>query len=188
MTAKLYLAIFSFLLLCSCAKTEPAAEETTGGTYFSIIQYASDQWETYHGQPRSMVKRVYFNGKEDSTLTNALEVDWASIFKVFFETDISDPKYVGQYNFSAFRDEITTTNSFYYEAKEPKLYTRKLQVMADYFTDKIKTIYIEAEKADRLGTKSLKLYYEPMESISIHEVETSKTGQRKELRVVYEFL
>lgn len=187
MTTRLFLAIL-ILGLSACTKERRSEGEKADGGYFSIVQYTSDQWETYRGQPHPIMKRVYFNGKEDSTLTNALEVDWASIFKVYFETDISEPGFVGKYNFSAFRDEVTSTNSFYYEAKDPKLYTRKLQVMANYFTDKVESIYTEAEKTDRLGTKSLKLFYEPMKTISIHEVETSKTGERKELRVVYEFL
>lgn len=185
MALRLYLIII-LSLICSCSK--PGQKQEPEGTYFSIVEFAKDQWYTYHGQPYSIMKKVYFNGKVDSTITNALDLDWSSVIKVFFETDISDPKFVGQYDFSAFEDTTTVTKSFFYEAKEPKLFTRKLQITADYFTDKIKTIYIEAEKKDRMGTKSIKLFYTPLETISIQELETTKTGQKKELRVVYEFM
>lgn len=187
MTAKSYLALFLFLTLTACSEKN-GDEQPVTGTYFSVIEFAQDQWYLYQGQPRGIMKTVYFDGKVDSTYTNAFEVDWASILKVFFETDIGDPKYIDQYNFSAFEEEITTSKGFYYEARNEKLYTRKVHITSDYFTDKVKSLYIEAEKSDRMGTKSLKLYYEPLKSISIYELETSKTGQRKELRVVYDFM
>lgn len=179
---------FFILVLSACSKSEPVSDNTAEGSYFSIIEFAQDQWYMYKGQPRSIVKKVYFNGEVDSTYTNAFEVDWASIFKVFFETDISDPKFIGQYDFSAFEEPTTTSKGFYYEAKSEKLYTRRVHITSDYFTDKVKSIYVEAERSDRMGTMNLKLYYEPLKSISIHELETSKTGQKKELRVVYEYM
>lgn len=190
MVVRLLFIAFS-LTLFSCKKADTAKNEANNelkGEYFSIIEFAQDQWIENRGQPLGIVKKVYFNGTVDSTMTNAIEMDWASVFKVFFETDISDEKFLGQYDFSAFEEQSTTSKSFYYEAKNPKLYTRKLQIMADYFSHKITSIYIEAQKTDRIGTKNIKLFYSPLETISIHEVETSKTGDKKELRVVYEFL
>lgn len=188
MAAKKILVAFVVLMLSACSGRQSVVDNAVEGTYFSIIEFAQDQWYMHQGQPRSILKKVYFDGKVDSTFTNAFEVDWASVLKVFFETDISDPKYIGQYDFSAFEEKITTSKGFYYEAKNEKLYTRRVHITSDYFNDKVKSIYIEAEKSDRMGTRNLKLYYEPLKSISIHELETSKTGQRKELRVVYEYL
>lgn len=188
MAAKRLLAALIVLFLAACSGKEPVPEQTAEGTYFSIIEFAQDQWFIQQGQPRNLLKKVYFNGQMDSSHTNVFDVDWASVLKVFFETDISDPKYIGQYDFSAFEEEITTSKGFYYEAKNDKLYTRRLHITSDYFTDKVKSIYIEAERADRMGTKTLKLYYEPLKTISIHELETSRTGQKKELRVVYEYM
>lgn len=183
----------SALLLCSvvlfsCNKPDKKNTNKPEQSYFSIVQYAKDHWDTYYGQPYGIVKKVYFNGTVDSTVTNAIELDWAPILKVFFETDISDDKYIGRYKFYAFRDKITKTNTFAYEAKEEGLYMQKMHISASNSTDKITSIYIEAQKNDRLGTKTVKLLYTPLETISIQEMETSKTGQRKELRVVYEFM
>ena len=183
-----YCAIFLILLSCSCKSDVEQNNETDDRTYFSVASYIEDQWNANRGQGYGMVKKVYFNGKVDTVYTNAIELDWAPIIKVFFETDISDPKYVGQYSFSAFDDTLTRCRNFYYEANNDKPYTRKLQITSDFFTDKIKSIYIEAQKNSRVGTKNLKLLYTPLETISIQEWETSKTGEQKELRVVYEFL
>ena len=83
---------------------------------------------------------------------------------------------------------MTSTKNFVYEAKDPKLYTCKLMITADAFSDQITTIYIEAQKNDRMGTRDLKLFYSRLEKITISEVETSSTGKRKEMRVEYQFL
>lgn len=177
------------VLLFSCFScSSPKGEQIPQRTYFSIVDFAKDQWEINHGQPYGIKKTVYFNGTTDSLLTNAIALDWAPIMKVFFETDISKPKFIGEYDFSAFVEPVTSSKNFYYEAKNPKLYTRKLQVTADYQSDQVTSIYIEAEKKDRMGTKTLKLLYTPLQTISIQELETSKTGEKKEMRVVYEFL
>ncbi len=188
MSMRLLLPLLFLLFITSCSKSEKAAEDSPEGTYFSIIQFTKDQWKTYKGQPFGIKKTVYLDGTADSTTTNAIDLDWASVFKVFFDTDISDKKFIGQYDFSAFRGIDKDVNGFYYEANNPKLYTKKLQITAEDITGRVKSIYIEAGKSDRMGTRSLKLFYTPLSSITIQEMETSKTGQKKELRVVYEFL
>lgn len=177
----------TIIFLGSCNKPEAGKENEVEGTYFSIIDFAKDQWATYHGQPYPVVKRVYLNGEVDSVYTNAMDMDWGAIFKTFFETDISDKKYVGEYRFSQFDESKTMTRNYYYEAIEPDLYTRTLNIMANYYTDKISSIYIEAKKKTRLGTKNVKLFYVPMETISIQEMETTRTGENKELRIEYDF-
>jgi len=187
MSARLVFTVL-LMFLISCSEKEPEKDTASEGTYFSIMQFAKDQWDTHKGQPFGIKKTVYLDGAADSTVTNAFELDWAPILKVFFETDISDKKFIGQYNFSAFRGVDEKTNGFYYEAKNPKLYTKKLQITAHDVTGKIQSIYIEAGKSDRMGSKNLKLFYTPLSSITIQEMETSRTGQKKELRVVYEIL
>lgn len=183
-----FIAVIMLFSALSCNKKVESTPAEENGTYFSIIDFTKDQWETYQGNAFPIVKRVYLNGKDDSTYTNALDVDWASILKVFFETDISDPKFLGQYRFSSFADNTTMTNSYYYEADLDGLYTKKLQIMVDYYTDKIKSIYIEAQKKTRLGVKDVKLFYVPLDIISIQEYESTKTGQKKELRIEYDFV
>src|SRR5690606_33101675 len=117
-------SIFIFMaaavILVSCKKESeetPAAAEPEG-RYFSIVQFAKDQWDTYFGQPYSFEKVVVMNGKADTSYVSAADINWASIMKTFFESDISDKKYLDRYNFSLFRDDATLTRTFYYEAKE----------------------------------------------------------------------
>lgn len=180
--------IFLFILIAIAACKKPenktVSVDTSGATYFSITQFAADQFNTFGGQPYSLQKVVTLNGKRDSTLESALTMDWASVLKPFLESDISDKKYLDQYHFSMFEDNITDTRNFFYEAKDPKLFTKKLQISSNAENNKIQSIYIETEK----NGKVQKLFYKPVKLIQIQEFETSFLGKDKDLRVEYIFM
>ena len=184
----LIVGVLCLLTACKKGNDEAAQAAADGRTYFSIAEYAKDQWQNLKGEPWGIKKTVYFDGVVDSSVSNVIEMDWSPVFKTFFETDISKEKFRDKYDFSAFEEKMTSTKNFVYEAKDPKLYTRKLMITADVFSDQITTIYIEAQKNDRMGTRDLKLFYSRLDKITISEVETSSTGKRKEMRVEYQFL
>lgn len=179
MTIRRLLIIFLALItIVSCKKKQtPAADTKTEdkGGYWSIVQFGQDQWSTFHGQPFSLEKIVTENGKTDSTYLSAFQVDWGAIFKVFFQSDISDRKYIDHYDFSSFDEDVTGTHTFYYEAKDPDLYTRKLQISIDPTTNKIVSIYIETQQSSRYDGLSYKLYYAPMKVIQIQEFDNTHT-------------
>ncbi|RYE23765.1 MAG: hypothetical protein EOP51_09500 [Sphingobacteriales bacterium] len=172
----------------SATKPEEATATEEDGTYFSIKQFTQDQWNLYHGQPFGLQKFVYLNGKVDSAYVSAYDLDWAPIFRVFFATDISDKKFLGKYDFSKFADDATMTHNFYYEANDPNMFTRKLQISANDENGKVKSIYIETQKKGRWSGRSQKLFYMPRKVISIQEYEKTGPGTVKELRVEYRFL
>lgn len=177
-----------FLFSCKPGSTVKNDLDKNGGTYFSIKQFIADQWSLYHGQPFGLQKTVYVNGKTDTTLVSAYDVDWAAIFKVFFESDISDKKFLGKYSFSSFPDNATQTNNFFYEAKDDNLYTRKLQISADNISNRVRSVYIETQKKGRWSGRTQKLFYQPIKVISIQEYEKAGPGTVKELRIEYRFL
>lgn len=181
-----YTYFLALLLFFSCKKKEatPEVSTTFNGTYFSIKQFGEDQLHLLWGQPYTFHKIVSLNGKTDSSFTTAMDMDWASIIKPFFESDISDKKYLGQYNFSMFEDNLTDTRNFFYEAKDKKLLTQKLQITADAYNNKITSIYIETIK----NGKVQKLLYEPKKLIQIQEYESSFLGKDKNLKVEYYFM
>lgn len=158
------------------------------GSYFSIRQFTQDQFHTFGAQPFTIEKKVTLNGKTDSSLVSVLALDWPSILKTFFQSDISDPKFLGQYNFSVFDDDATTSRTYYYEAKTDGLFTRSLQIVTDPFTDKVKSIYIETAKNGRFSQKTQKLFYIPIKTIQIQEFESSFMSEDKNLRIEYRFL
>ena len=191
LTVRAIIAVLALSFFAGCKKkdaTENAAQATDEGTYFSIIQFTKDQLDTYWGQPFTLVKTVTLNGKTDSTYEQAAKMDWASVFKVFFESDIGKPKFLGKYKFSEFGDDATDSHIFYYEANDPELFTRSLQVTVDPANNKIKNIYIETRKNSTLTSKAQKLYYTPLKVIQIQETETGTGTKDRDLRVVYRFL
>lgn len=177
------------IIIASCKPKEPeVVPDASKGTYFSIKQFIKDQWDTHHGQPYGLTRVVTLNGDRDSTMTTAYDMAWGPLFKMFFDTDISDPKYLGQYDFSMFEDGTTFTLNYYYEAKDPKLFTRKLHIITDATNNRVRSIYIETQKDGKWGGKSQKLFYMPLKVISIQEFEKSLVGSAKELRIEYRFL
>ena len=187
---KTAVAIVLVSVLAGCTnraaeKAETAAEE---GTYFSLRQYARDLWQTYHNQPITFEKTVRLNGRADTSYENIYQVDWASVFEAFFSAEISDPKYLGRYGFQVFDDESTGLRTYAYEALEPALTTRLMHISTDPVTQKIRSIYIETERKDDLGSQSRKLFFAPLRVIQIQEREDSRTGPGRELLVRYRFL
>lgn len=179
------LLVSALIVSCASKPKEPQVEDSNG-TYFSIGQFIQDQFATYKGQPFTFEKIVTMNGKTDSTLTNVDKMDWGAILQPFFESDISDKKYLGQYNFSQFEENITATLNYYYEAKNNKLFTRKLQISVDDMSHKVKSIYIETEKNSQWSHTMHKLFYVPLKVISIQEIDHSRPA--KELHIEYRFL
>jgi len=172
-------------LFCGCKKEKHKhIVDVSGGSYFSITQFANDQFRTFWEQPFTLEKIAIENGKKDSSLVSAFELDWAKALKPFFKADISDPKFIGQYNFSEIKDDATVSKTYFYEAKNKDLFVRTLQIITDPFTDKIKSIFIETEK----DGKTQKLYYKPVKLIQIQEYESSFFGKDKNLRIEYRFL
>jgi hypothetical protein len=182
--------VFSCLIITGCKRkdkiTAPVADKGAG--YFSIIQFCKDQLEIHWGQPFTLEKIVVLNGKKDSSLVSSDMVDWGSVVNTFFRTDISDKKFLDQYSFSSFDDNASATRTYYYEAKNEDLFTRTLQIVADPFTNKIKSVYIETAKKGRFGEKTQKLFYIPVKVVQIQEFESAFVGPDRNLRIEYRFM
>jgi hypothetical protein len=170
---------------CQKKKSPPPADFAP---YWSIKQYAQDQWTTYGGQPITFLRVEEINGKVDSTYAHADTLEWGSILKAFFETDISDTVFVDQYSFSQFEDADHSAHYLLYEAKSPDLYTRKLLITADPLTMHIDGIYVEAQKKSDWGRTDVKLLYEPLKLIQIQQYEYPLAGKPKTNVVAYRFM
>ena len=193
MSRSLFIVSLSFFtLLFSCKQSAKHSEQKGNadtlaldqGTYFSIREFAADQFRTYWGQPFTLEKIVIENGEKDSSLVPVSKIDWAKALKPFFDADIADAKFLNQYSFTELNDDATVSKTYYYEAKNEKLFTRNLQIVTDPFTGKIKSIFIETEK----NGKTQKLYYKPVKLIQIQEYESSFLGKDKNIRIEYRFL
>ena len=184
-------AVLMACLFFSCKKKEAAPLADAGtGTYFSIKQFELDQWNTWQGEPFLINKTVTINKKTDSSLTNSDTISWAPIFKTFAETDISDPKFVGQYNVNSFVDPQDGSLNLFYQAKEDNddLFTRKLLITMDQDTRKVRGIYIETFKKYFGGEATQKLYYAPMKTIQIQTDDKPLLGSKKFTVVEWTFM
>ena len=186
---KLVLLSIVVTLVCCKKKPVPDPHPEIKGTYFSIMQFAGDQWTTYHGMPFGLVKIVSTNGKTDSSYVSALTMDWGTdVLKPFFESDISNRKYLGHYRFSSFDDDLLGTRTYAYDAIDDDLFTRKLYISFNPENNKIVSIYIETQKQSNAKTITQKLLYKPLKLIQIQEFEGASMGAKMETEVKYIFL
>lgn len=172
---------------CKKQKEKEVSSEIKGN-YFSVQQFALDEWNTFMGEPFMIVKTVNINGKIDSSWTNSDTISWGPILETFFETDISDRKFLEQYKFSQFDDKDDGTHNFFYEAIDEDLPTRKLLLTIDLYTSKVKGIYVETKHNDLFDEKVQKLYYAPMETIQIQTYEKPFFGEKKHTVVQWDFI
>ena len=184
----LVIVIFSIVSSSCKKKAEKDPNEDIKGHYFSITQFALDEWNTFSGEPITLLKTVKIGDKTDSSYTNTDSLDWTPIFKTFFESDISDRKYLGQYTFTQFDDNQDATHNFYYEANDKEMFTQKLLIAIDAYTNKVKGIYIETYKKTFGNEIIQKLYYKPLKTIQIQTDERPTLGSKKYTILQYEFL
>lgn len=179
-----------FLLSCTKhAKQIGNANITKNeGTYFSVRQFAMDQYEMLKGQPFTFEKRIVNGSKTDTGIATMQDVDWGLILKTFFAADISDTTFLNKYKFSVFDDNLSSTQNLYYEATDPDVFTRVFQITIDPYNNRIKSVYIETEKKSFWGDKSQKLYYSPLKTIQIQEFEDPLIGSDKKRLISYHFM
>lgn len=185
-----FLFILSCIVIASCK--DYSSEEKMmrlGAEYFSVKQYIFGQYTNFKGNPFSILKTVTIDGKTDSTYTNSDKIDWIEIFDIFFETDISDMDLVGHYRFTKFEDEQDRTMNFYFQAADDNLFTQKLLVTANPYTNHIKGIFIETRDHSLfLGDTNQKLFYSPFKLIQIQTYTTPLFGKPKSKVVQYYLL
>ena len=185
------IGLLALLTVASCKeKANKEDFSKVKGNYFSIQQFALDQWNNFSGPACGILKKVRKDGgKTDSSYTNSDSLDWAPIFKTFFETDISDRKYLGDYKFTQFDDNADGTHNFFYEATDDDLFTQKLLITIDQQTSKVRGIYIETLKKGFIKGETIrKLYYSPYHTIQISTDEQSTFGSKSFSVEQYDFL
>ena len=170
------------------------------GSYFSIKQFTLDEWQTFHGSPFTILKTVKEvhgdqktaresgNVKIDSSFTNSDTLNWGTIFRTFFESDISDHKFLGKYTYNQFDDNQEDTRNFYYRAIDDDMFTQKLLITIDPVNNKVKGIYIETIKKTMWGETKQNLYYAPSKTIQIQTDEKPAIGPRRYNVTQYYFL
>jgi hypothetical protein len=153
--------------------------EDTTQTYFSIKDYFNDQWKSREGNPYTLLRLQTVNGKTDSAfklLTNEL---WAALRAPFDAADISDKKFLGYYKFDSFIDETTETTHYYYESISPDLYLQKMDISADQYNNRVRSVYLETRRVENGRHISQKLQYIPDRLFQVQQFEKTE-GQKEQ--------
>lgn len=172
---------------CQLFKSEKPQQANTSEGYYSIKGFLNDQWHLLHGEPIVLLQVSSFNGTTDSAYVRLDSTLWKNICKQFDPSDISDPKFVNQYQFSTFSDNSLNLIYMNYEAENEGLFTRNLNIGIDNLTHKIKSIFIETEQGNHTYEKSQKLTYIPHNLIRIQTFEKSIISKPENLTVSYFF-
>lgn len=176
------------------AKKEPsdqagqAVQDTVSGdTYFSIRAFFDDQWQTRRDIPYTLLRIVNLDGKIDSSFVALDSTLWSKLRSPFDAADISDKKFIGQYNFDLFDDESSQSSNLNFDAKTPDLFLQKMYITADQFSRKVQSVYIETRTSRDGYTHSQKLSYIPDRIVQIREFEKSMATPAKNLTIEYRY-
>lgn len=150
--------------------------------------FIKDQYDIYYGQPLTLYQITTVNGKQDSALVNVNTMDWGMILSTFFAADIGYPRFLGHYRSELIDDPLTGTRTRTYEAKDPDLFTRRVDINVDPSNNRIQSVYIETAKEENGLHKQQKLLYIPLNLIQIQEDDSGRPDSTKSLRIEYKFL
>lgn len=182
-----FLLCFLIFSLASC-KNKPEVVDEDAATYFSIKQFLDDQWKNREGIPYSLTKISTMNGITDSAYIGLDSVVWKNIRAKFDPTDISDTKFLDQYDISSFEEESMDFTTLRYEAKTKKQFTQIMNIDIDNFNNRVRSIYIETLKENSIYKKTEKLLYIPDDLIQIQEFEKSVVSPEKNTKISFRFL
>lgn len=187
----IYLLLLSLGLFSGCKyikeKTRLPENKDNEETYFSIKQFLDDQWNLLHDQPILLLRVAEFNGKKDSAYVELDSTVWRNIRKQFDPADISNPRFLGQYDFSYFEENRLNMITLNYTSKNKKLFTKTIDIEMDNHTQRVRSIYIETSRNNRTYMKSQKLTYFPRNLIRIQTFEKSVISKSEELSISYYF-
>lgn len=169
------------------APVVPVKVEDTSERYFSIRDYFDDQWNTRRGSPYTLLRIHKVNNKEDSAFVGLDSVLWFSMRAPFDAADISDKKFLGLYKFDSFDDETTETTHLYYESVSPDLYLQKMDISADIFTNRVKSVYMETKSIKDGRQVNQKLQYIPDRIFQVQEYEKIEGQPGKNTKLEYRY-
>jgi hypothetical protein len=165
----------------------PVKVEDTSERYFSIRDYFDDQWNTRRGSPYTLLKIYNVNGKSDSAFVPLDSALWFSMRAPFDAADISDKKFLGLYKFDSFDDETTETTHLYYESVSPDLYLQKMDISADIFTNRVKSVYMETKSVKDGRRINQKLQYIPDRIFQVQEYVKIEDQPGKNTKLEYRY-
>lgn len=184
------LALLS-LLVFSCSqpeqKPEKKEEKEAPKAYIPVTDYIRSELKTIDSLPVGIVKRVTAGNKTDSGFIQPAE--FRQLAEQFLSPELERGKFEQGFTESSFFDQTSELLTFTYQATDPALPVKRVDVLISpsLQLDKIKSIYIEKayQSGDTVFNK--KMYWKANTSF---QVATQKSlGQQQtmeELKVIWD--
>lgn len=164
----------------------PQKGDTTDG-YFSVTDFFNDQWKTRSSDAYTLLRIEEKGGQRDSSYIPLDSAVWKSMRAYFDTADIGAASFMGRYKFDMFTDETTETIHFHYEAVDPELFMRKMDVSADMFTKLVKSVYMETRRTENGRSISRKMQYMPDRIFQIQTLEKGAQGPEQNTLLEYRY-
>lgn len=153
--------------------------------YYSSSQFINDQWNTNKLQPFVVLRVINENGKSDSAYLQQDESLFKEFSTFFTAADIAKKEYLGKYNYTENFDQASGFAFLTYTAKEPDLFTQKVEISMDPYSSKIMAVYIETKDDGFFKTNSQKILYTLDKGIFIQEYSKTLFLDKKERKLAY---
>ena len=125
--------------------------------------------EPFQKSPYTYKLLTIEDGKKDSTVLKAAEVDWDAFKKPFLKANIFKDKLDRHYTIDFMTDTSMGKLTLLLTAVHPSEITSKMSVTARSSDNKIMSVYIEARDAGFFKTTEYKLLFVNEKSIQIQE-------------------
>lgn len=167
------------------SKEIDVVSNNTDELYYSSTQFINDQWNTNKQQPYVVLRVVNENGKSDSAYLQQDEKLFKEFSKYFVAADIAKKEFLGKYNYSENFDQESGFAFLTYTAKDPELFTQKVEISMDPYSSKIIAVYIETKDEGIFSSNNQKILYTIDKGIFIQEYSKTLFSDRKERKLAY---
>lgn len=167
----LSLVIFMILTIISCSNKNDFEGDSVSN-YPDMAMLLKNNLEPYQQSPYTFMLSTRVNGKKDSSILKAEQVDWKAITEPFLKANLYQKELDGHYKIDIMTDTIYGKSTMLLTSLDPKAITSRLSINARLEDNKILSIYAETRDAGVLNTTEHKLLY--VNGKSIQDIETIK--------------
>lgn len=128
---------------------------------------------------------IYVNGKYDTNLLKAAQVDWNFYKNPFYEADIFKKEFDGKYKLDIVEDEYANSRKYIYSAVDLKAITKYVSVNVRSTDNAVMSVYAETSDLGFLQSKSYKLLFATTKSVQV-QIRSKKpfSKERHEIRTL----
>ena len=177
----LVIAAFTAVLLGACGEStqqQPPVKDTatsatdTPKAYIPVADYIRSEIKSLDSLPVGILKRVTTGNRSDSGFIQPAE--FRQLAAQFLSPELERGKFEQSFTETSFFDETTQLLTFTYEATDPALTVRRVDVLISpsLALDKIRSVYVEKAYKSGDTAVSSKMYWKGGASFQIASAKT----------------